>query len=305
MTFPERFLDAPTISWVIPIISKDLVYLGQLIDALEAQSEPISEVILVCSALKKHEIQNIRLATSVAKLSLRLVIVPFLRPAGANRLTGVKKASSDWVSFLDADDLAHPDRNRALKQVITNVSEPGAYQSVILHSYEPVDRQPMPQFPGIAFNKRAGWSSIGTVTFATELTDSSLSKLENAKERGWCVHFQFKESAMPVHHAAITARRDHLLRVKPEGRRLARDEDVRLLNRMWAEGGVRFFFLEHKLMKYRVGIAGMSKEDEELLVNPYRRLVTLSRLLRRMKKTYRRLIRRPIGVLVSILKVKG
>src|SRR5689334_19281127 len=80
-------------------------YLGRAIDSALAQTRPVDEIIVVDDG----STDNTR---EVAESFGERIIYVYQKNKGlsAARNTGIRKATGDWVAFLDADDWWHPDK---------------------------------------------------------------------------------------------------------------------------------------------------------------------------------------------------
>jgi glycosyltransferase involved in cell wall biosynthesis len=94
----------PSISCIVPVYNSE-AYLAQALDSILAQTLPVSQIIIVddgstdatptVAAAYGHHIRYIRQENQ--------------GPAGA-RNTGLQVASGDFLAFLDADDIWHPEK---------------------------------------------------------------------------------------------------------------------------------------------------------------------------------------------------
>lgn len=107
------------LTWVVPLIPRDLIYAKTLFDSLSNQSVPLDELVVVASGLSRTERATLKHDVGALTFANRVFFYPFLASAGLNRNRGARKASSRWISFFDADDYAHPFRNEFLKRAIT------------------------------------------------------------------------------------------------------------------------------------------------------------------------------------------
>lgn len=107
----------PTISVIIPS-NRGGPYLTEAVASLRAQTLPASEILLVDDGSPAPGLEDV-----ARELGLR-----YLRQESSGisvaRNTGVRVVDSEWVAFLDDDDLWHPDRLEAQVSALTHA--PGA-----------------------------------------------------------------------------------------------------------------------------------------------------------------------------------
>lgn len=281
-------------SWIIPIIPKDCFNLVDLVRAIEGQTIPPDEIIVVASGFSGVDLALLKNRLGRSSANFRLFSRRFMRSAGQNRKLGVRNALFDWVTFFDADDLPSLDRQSVLWDVRKWLQPGQSDKVVVLHSFEKIARDEVSkQFSQIARAEHQGPRVYSHIY--SELSTRTREKLAGsggAKASVVNAHFRFQGSMMPVHHAAIAASKNLLERFPPESRKVSRDEDVRLLNRIWRAGGVDFYFVGLPLMTYRVSFTNGQDRDEELEVNPFRHLVIATRKIAQFKKATRRFSRR-------------
>lgn len=97
---------------VIPIIPKHYKYLRKLLVELNREFRIISEVLICASSVTisaERELQQI-IQNSASLLSVRTLSTSEKKTAGENRNIGWDNASSEFLAFLDADDIYHPSR---------------------------------------------------------------------------------------------------------------------------------------------------------------------------------------------------
>ena len=90
----------PTFACIIPWSGKN-DYLGEALDSVFLQQPAFDEVIVVCDRKELPETANNK--------RVKWMLTGGAAGAGEARNLGVRNATSDWVVFLDHDDLLLPD----------------------------------------------------------------------------------------------------------------------------------------------------------------------------------------------------
>jgi glycosyltransferase involved in cell wall biosynthesis len=119
-----------SISVVIPIIPKHHRYLPSLILNLASGSVQPTEIIISGSSQTPESCEYLNQIATSSPTPIKIVTSPELLPPGSNRNTGWEIASSDYVTFCDADDTYSRTRLEVLQSI--------AYATdadLILHNY--------------------------------------------------------------------------------------------------------------------------------------------------------------------------
>lgn len=102
---------SPRVSVVMPAFNAE-GYLSQSVASVIAQSEQDWELLIVDDASTDR---TFSIAESFARADLRIRAIRSPRnfggPAGPRNI-GVREATAEWIAFLDADDLWHPEKLR-------------------------------------------------------------------------------------------------------------------------------------------------------------------------------------------------
>ena len=124
----------PTVSVIIPT-NRGGPYLADAVASLRAQTVEASDILLVDDGSPAPGLEEV-----ARELGLRYYR---LEPSGiaAARNAGVRQVDSEWVAFLDDDDLWHPDRLRA--QLSALASTPDAIACFTGGEYIDSDGQPI------------------------------------------------------------------------------------------------------------------------------------------------------------------
>jgi len=110
---------APTIAAIVPI-HNGAAHIADALQSIRAQRHAVNEVIVVDDGSTDGTADYVR------RIEPRAVIITLERngPAVA-RNVGARRAVSDWLGFLDHDDVWPPDRTSALVEGITKTPHVG------------------------------------------------------------------------------------------------------------------------------------------------------------------------------------
>lgn len=103
-TFPESLTMSPSISVVIPVYN-GAALIGKAIRSVLAQTMLPDEIIVVNDGSTDDTLE-----TLVAFRDSVTVISTDNRGVASARNSGIRAAAGDWIAFLDADDVWHPDK---------------------------------------------------------------------------------------------------------------------------------------------------------------------------------------------------
>lgn len=88
---------------IVPcVVETDLPFVQDALLSIQQQTHPCRIIVMVSEATSK-----IRSNIDLLGVDVQLELVP-LRPPGVTRNLGVQRASTEWVAFLDADDIWLP-----------------------------------------------------------------------------------------------------------------------------------------------------------------------------------------------------
>lgn len=107
-------------SIVIPVIPKHFKYIPTLLSELNQESILIGEVLICASSVTDASRRNLEVMVEnySNSLSVRIFSTTESRTAGENRNIGWGKANFEFISFLDADDIYHPNRLNLISRII-------------------------------------------------------------------------------------------------------------------------------------------------------------------------------------------
>lgn len=110
-------------SVVIPVVPKHFRYITKLLRELEAESNLIGEVLICASSV--NESSEVSLDKIIKKYSgsiqIRIFKTSAFRSAGENRNVGWEQAKFEYISFLDADDIYHPQRLAVISRILSQL----------------------------------------------------------------------------------------------------------------------------------------------------------------------------------------
>ena len=256
----------PRISWVIPIIPRDTVYFEGLLEGIKKQSIPPFEVVIVASGFSRLQLNPLRLAVSQSPLPIRLVKRRLLRSAAPNRNLGIKRATGDFVSFFDADDIPHPLRNELLLKAIRERGS-ASRKLAIFHGYEFLPRDlwnPSKRDMPETFTRRAP-EKLAVATNLAEKTQKRLDDLalQPPRKRVYTL-FAFSDAEFDPTHGHMTVSRSLLNQVEFPNRPLKRDEDAVFANLLYLKTKPKFLMIDFPLTVYRNGWQDELKAQKDL-----------------------------------------
>lgn len=119
MVYQQQVL--PSISVVCPVFNSRM-YIKRTLDALFSQELPPSEIIVIDDGSSDGTPEFLRSYVQGLEPNLRFVLLcnKHLGP-GAARNAGVLHACSDWIAFLDSDDIWLPNKLARVAQCIQEV----------------------------------------------------------------------------------------------------------------------------------------------------------------------------------------
>lgn len=154
----------PRVSVIIPCY-RDAVKLGRALGSLRAQTRPPDEIIVVDDGSAEGEL----IRETVARFPGTIYLPnPENLGLAAARNRGLERSTSDVVTFMDADDEAHPQRIEwQLKYVAEDSAVACDIARVPPNSPSPVNRR----FASATVDSRRG---VGTMIYSNRLTGASL-----------------------------------------------------------------------------------------------------------------------------------
>jgi glycosyltransferase involved in cell wall biosynthesis len=108
-----------TIAVIVSCYKPHLEKLRRLLESINVQTRTPEEVIVSCSSVKPSDIS----AFPEYKFKFQIVSFEERRNAAQNRNTASRLASTDYLTYIDADDIMHPQRIEALHAAISSGAE--------------------------------------------------------------------------------------------------------------------------------------------------------------------------------------
>jgi len=197
-------------SLVVPLIPAHDEKLLRLFENLSQAPNFFSEIIIARSETKNDTILRIKENIEELQRNTGITCPVILAPskdrclAGENRNRGWQLASSEWVSFLDADDLYLPEKFSFQREVIEHFSD----VNLILHDFyfeSELDGKALPRANHLELTKLFHNSEIFFETFGANTSSlASLAGNTNIRIPG----------GFNVHHGHVTVRSDIYSSVK-------------------------------------------------------------------------------------------
>lgn len=215
---------------IIPLYNKETT-VERCIQSVLGQTQVPSHVIVVDDASSDASpciVERMRAGDE----RLQLVRASKNMGPGAARNLGVRMSGSEWVAFIDADDVWSP---TFLEQVCTSIilagADFGSSGRYLLHV------------------RRPGQTAT---TSRVVLTGSACRALEDMTRWFWRVSLRFH----PVHASSAVIRRSLFLTAGGFAEHMRRFEDLQFWARLWLEG--RFAFVNEPLSTYQKSWEGLS-----------------------------------------------
>ena len=210
-----------TISLCIPCIPKHVKFLSDLSKNINEQTIQPDEIVIAISNSTNEIEKNIK--NIFKNLNTKLVITGVSKTAyaGENRNRAVEYSSSDIISFIDADDLMHPQRIEILKYHFNKSN-----CLAILHKYTQKDI----------------WNNINKKN--TNLDSDILKKYHKDKTKIF-----LKIDHMT--HGHITVKKKVFDKIKQETRNTRKEDSQFVRDLMNNFDQNKIYFLNESLSKYR------------------------------------------------------
>lgn len=204
---------------IIPCYKPHLSKLQRLLESLSVQTRLPEEVIVVCSSVEPCDVSG----TFPANLLIRWILTSGRANAAMNRNAGSRISNSDVLSYIDADDIAHPRRCEAVLSAI----EGGA--DIVLHNY-------------------SRYSASSGIYWNMSIEEPTYDCLQRAPS-GCVIHRD--DWRISLHHSQATICRGVFhVEQYPEGTEFERREDAVFCGRIVARPGIRNAYLASPLSLY-------------------------------------------------------
>jgi glycosyltransferase involved in cell wall biosynthesis len=108
----------------IPCFIKHISHCYELLDSINAQTRLPDQVVVSCSSSRPEDFVQ-----KEYKFPLLVIITEERKNAGQNRNIAADKLDTDVISFIDADDIMHPQRLEAIEQAFNDSLD------IVMHAY--------------------------------------------------------------------------------------------------------------------------------------------------------------------------
>jgi glycosyltransferase involved in cell wall biosynthesis len=204
----------------IPCFDKHLPYLFLLLDSIETQTLMPDKVCVSCSSTEVFP------PSRKYSFPLEIVLTKEKRNAAQNRNIAMDRLRDmDYISFMDADDIMHPQRMEALR----NVFEDHSCQ-MILHNYQ--------------HGKNTIFRTIRNIEVRVNAMKPTVS--------GGTTHIEHnKYLQQHIHHSQVSVQRSIIDLVRfPEEPEFHRREDSAFCNRVIKLPNVNHVYIVNELSYY-------------------------------------------------------
>lgn len=200
-------------------------------------SQPLFEIIIVASGLSAKAMAQLQSTCGAyTRLPVMIVTAP-QSPAGTNRNLGIDRASGNWITFLDADDLYLPTRLERLHKAALQQNA-----SAVGHDYRTFRNPLIGHLKLLQMSTAARFRERGAPTGSTLTIEDFVSPSAEVTTN---------VSNLRLHHAHTLVRRDVFKELRfsdtPD-----RNEDGLFL-RALIESGHGFFRVDEPLSLYYLG----------------------------------------------------
>ena len=237
------------VSVIIPAYNAEL-YIEATIKSITAQTERDIEIIVVDDGSKDGTYSVVsRLAEEDHRV--RVIRQPNSGKPGIARNTGLGQASGEFIGFLDADDLYHPDKLKRQLAIFADHPE----SDIVFHEvrYLSVDGKPLPD------------TLLGSADYLKH-AGQALKGVEPNLYFGAATFYNFMSVEMTgIHTSSVLVRRQLIEQENPPfAQDLVIGEDIDLWFRLVK--GRNVVFLNEELSYYRQHPTSITTDDEKLLL---------------------------------------
>ncbi|HEU4914300.1 MAG TPA: glycosyltransferase family 2 protein [Candidatus Saccharimonadales bacterium] len=239
------------VTFVMPVFldkgEQSIVWLDKTVDSVLAQTDPNWQLIMVndCSPYPKTAAELERLSAKDSRI--HAINLPANQGPGGTRNAGINWArdhGSEYIAFLDADDICHPRRAEVIRSIMDHDPSVGVVYSTFIVIDENDNKVAWGKLSGpiqeiLECNQNnppqgeTAWIDIGTMTGYANLTSSTAVRV------GIAIKHPFAD--------VITGEDAHAwLRYAGEGKKFVYTPDIPTLYRIPQKAG-------HSAMRDRVG----------------------------------------------------
>jgi glycosyltransferase involved in cell wall biosynthesis len=214
----------------IPAYIGHIKGLFKLLDSIQNQTVIPDKVVVSCSSTKKSDLELDCYFEKVKQYSFYLEIITSeeKKSAAQNRnIAASKLTDMDYITFIDADDIMHPQRIEILLKVFQEYDS-----DIILHNYFV-----HVTFENIIFNK---------------IENSDINVRTNSLRQHWsgCIeHINYVEEG--IHHSQVSVKNEVFNKIKfPEEIEFNRKEDCIFCHRVFNLPDIKNAYIANKLSYY-------------------------------------------------------
>jgi glycosyltransferase involved in cell wall biosynthesis len=205
--------------------------LFKLLDSIQNQTIVPNKVVVSCSSTQKSDLEFDCYFEKLQQYSFYLEIITSeeKKNAAQNRNIAASKLSDmDYITFIDADDVMHPQRIEILLKVFQQHDS-----DIILHNY----------FIGVTFEKE----------LLKKIEDSDIIVRANSLRQHWsgCIEHHINYVDEGIHHSQVSIKKEIFNKIKfPEEIEFNRKEDCIFCHRVFSLPNTKNCYIANKLSYY-------------------------------------------------------
>lgn len=212
----------------IPAYIGHIDYLFNLLDSIQNQTRIPDKVVVSCSSTKASDLDPYFFKINQYTFLLEIIPIEEKKNAAQNRnIAAFKMMDMDYITFIDADDIMHPQRIEILLKVFNDYDS-----DIILHNY----------FIDVPFEKEL-FKNIENNEFIIRI---------NSLRQHWsgCIeHINYINEG--IHHSQVSIKKEILNNVKfPEEIEFNRKEDCIFCHRVFNLPNIKNAYVGNKLSFY-------------------------------------------------------
>ena len=214
----------------IPCYYGHISNLITLLDSIQSQSILPNKVVVSCSSTSIFE------NNKKYSFPLRIIVTKERKNAAQNRnIAAAQLDTMDLITFIDADDIMHPQRIEVLLLVIQNYNS-----DIILHNY----------YNETELSTTDNFEKIEYIIVREDSLIQSWS--------GCITHsHRYNDTIDKIHHSQVTVKRDIFEKVKfPEEIEYNRKEDCIFCHRVFSLPDIQNAYIQNKLSYYKPSQTG-------------------------------------------------
>jgi len=213
----------------IPAYIGHIDHLFKLLDSIQNQTIFPNKVVVSCSSMKMSDLKS-KFLEKIQQytFSLEIIVTEEKKNAAQNRNIAASKLSDmEYITFIDADDIMHPQRIEILLKVFKEHDS-----DIILHNY----------FIDVAFEN----------DLFKKIDNSEINVRANSLRQDWsgCIeHINYVEEG--IHHSQVSIKKEIFNKIKfPEEIEFNRKEDCIFCHRVFNLPDIKNSYIANKLSYY-------------------------------------------------------